>query len=103
MAIAPPPFMPLFLALVLATAPPPTPPRAPPSLGITLTASLGLALMGAGVGYQVSAPTSPHPEANTVGGVALITMGLCVFLIAALLTELHFPTNRTLVLGAQWP
>ena len=95
----------IILALSLASEPPVRPPSAN---GIAITAALGFSLVGFGVGYELSARAGPaefalHAEANTVGGVGLMSMGLCLLLIAAVLTEWRFPARGPLVLGAQWP
>ena len=96
--------LPLILALSLSAEPA----HQPSPAAVMLTASLGFALGGLGVGFEISgrarpAESNPRAEANTVGGVALISMGLCLFLIAAALSEWRFAPKGPLVLGVQWP
>lgn len=105
----------VILALTLAAEPvapvtPAVPPRVP-HVGILITASLGIGMMGAGSGFVLHAssigePKSPPAPSFTapadyffVGGLSLIATGLCLVLIAALLTRWYTPKT---VFGVQW-
>lgn len=102
----------VILALTLSAEPvaQAAAPRAPRA-GILITASLGLGLIAAGAGYDLYGRTISHPDAPVapgtaapadayfVGGASLIAAGLCVLLIAALLTRWYTPKA---VFGVQW-
>lgn len=102
----------MILALTLSAEPvaQAAAPRVP-KVGILLTASIGVGLIGAGAGFDLygrtirepNAPVAPGTAANAepyfVGGASLMVTGLCLVLIAALLTRWY---STKLSAGVQW-
>lgn len=87
--------IPVVLAAMLAGSAPPVDRPTRPMVQVTAFAGVGLLAMGLGfavTGLAGSDPLTPAYEwsrtapANTVGGLALMSVGLCLITIAVLLT-----------------
>lgn len=101
--------IPVVLAAMLAGSPPPVDRPTRPFVQVTAFAGAGLLAMGLGfavTGLAGSDPQTPAYEwsrtapANTVGGIALMSVGLCLITIAALLTPWARPSARWLAANA---
>ena len=112
--------LPVIVALTLAAEPPAVEARTRP--GVTVLAFVGAGLVTTGLGFELtgragSDPRAPvqewrlHAQANIVGGVSLIAVGLCFITIAAVLTRWRPPAvsfaltphGARVALGATWP
>ena len=112
--------LPVIVALTLAAEPPELEARTRP--GVTVLAFVGAGLVAAGLGFEITgragsdprAPVHewrPHAQANIVGGLSLIGVGLCFITIAAVLTRWRpstiswsvTPGGARVALGATWP
>lgn len=87
-----------LIPLVLAATLTPAQPAEPPTRrAVQLMAFSGAGLLAAGLAFEITgagAPASTAPDlaaAQTVGGVALMSVGLCFLAIAAVLTPWNAP------------
>ncbi len=112
--------LPVIVALTLATEPLVVEPRTRP--GVTVLAFVGAGLVATGLGFEITGRAGSDPRAlvhewranaqsNSVGGLSLIAVGLCLITIAAVLTRWKLPAvslsvtpdGARLALGANWP